>query len=345
VFTVFRVFGCAHANSYNVVFQLTYKLGREEHVDPRVIRAIQPVIELFVFLFGLLFGSFLNVCIYRLPREKSIVWPGSACPACGHPVRWYDNIPVLSWMLLGGRCRDCKARISPRYLLIEITNALLFLACYAEFGYSLATVKFCIFSFLLLGLICTDAETRLLPDSMTLGGLAIGLVFSLLVPVRDIVMALGPYLLKVPHPSWRLFSLGDAALGALVGAGFIYGVGAAYLIVRRVEGMGFGDVKLMAMVGAFLGMKLTLLTIFGGSLLGAVYGLSMIPVVWMKRTRRRMAKHKESTEVARQRAWESAKKVYRFYAMPFGVFLGSVAIFWVFFGQAVFRWYWHRFLW
>jgi leader peptidase (prepilin peptidase) / N-methyltransferase len=312
-------------------------------VDESAIKAAQPVIELFVFLFGLLFGSFLNVCIYRLPRGKSIVWPGSACPACGNPVRWYDNVPVLSWMLLRGRCRDCHTRISSRYLFIEIANALLFLACCAEFGFTLATLKFCTFSFLLLALIFTDAETKLLPDAMTLPGIAVGLVLSLFVPINDVVTRFGPALLKT-QPSWRLLSLADAVLGALIGAGFMYGVGAAYLIIRRVEGMGFGDVKLMAMIGTFLGLKLTMLTIFGGSLLGAIFGLSTIPVVWVKRTRRRMARHKEPAPVARRRAWESAKNVYRFYAMPFGVFLGSMAILWVFFGEAVLRWYWSRFL-
>jgi leader peptidase (prepilin peptidase)/N-methyltransferase len=318
-----------------------YRIGAI--VDESAVKAAQPVIEVFVFLFGLLFGSFLNVCIYRLPRDKSVVWPGSACPGCGHPVRWYDNIPVVSWIVLGGRCRDCKTRISPRYLLIELANAVLFLACYVAFGPTLATLKFCIFSFLLLGLIFTDAETRLLPDAMTLPGLAIGLLFSLFVPINDVVTRFAPRLLNIA-PSWRLLSFADSVLAAVIGAGFMYGVGAAYLIIRRVEGMGFGDVKLMAMIGAFLGLKLTMLTIFGGSLLGAVFGLSTIPVVWIKRTRRRIVRQKEPAAVARQRAWESAKKVYRFYAMPFGVFLGSVAILWVFFGDTVLRWYLSRFL-
>ncbi len=303
-----------------------------------------PLIPAFLFLFGLVFGSFLNVCIYRLPREKSVVRPGSACPACGHAVRWYDNVPVLSWLLLGGKCRDCHSRISPRYLVIEVATGLLFLACYFEFGFTLATLKYCVFSFLLLGLIFTDAETKLLPDAMTLPGFAVGLLFSLFVPVNDLLTRFAPEWLHLTEPNWRWLSLADSLLGAVVGAGFMYGVGAAYLIVRRVEGMGFGDVKLMALIGAFLGLKLTMLTIFGGSLLGAIFGLAMIPLVWVKRTRRRIRKNKEPLAVARRRAWESARTVYRFYAMPFGVFLGSVALLWVFFGNALLRWYWNMFL-
>ncbi len=139
---------------------------------------------------------------------------------------------------------------------------------------------------------------------------------------------------------WRLISLADASLGAAAGASFIYGVGAIYKSARGVEGMGFGDVKLMAMVGAFLGVKLTIFTIFAGSLVGSFCGLGTMLAVWIKRTRRRVNRHRESMGAARRRAWQSARMVYRSYQMPFGVFLGSMAILALFFGNAVLHWYW-----
>jgi leader peptidase (prepilin peptidase) / N-methyltransferase len=294
--------------------------------------------------FGLAFGSFLNVCIYRLPRDRSVVSPGSACPVCTHGIRWYDNVPVLSWLILRGRCRDCKTPISPRYAVVELLTAALFLLCYFRFGLALETLKYCIFSFLLLGLIFTDAETKLLPDALTLPGLAAGLLFSVFVPVDDVIAQFFPGLWQLGENGWRLRSLSDAVLGAIVGASFIYGSGFAYKLARGVEGMGFGDVKLMAMVGAFLGLKLTIFTIFTASVLGALFGLSSIPAVWIKRTRRRMIRGHEPRAIASRRAWNSAKNVYRYYAMPFGVFLGTMALVSVFFGKDIFRWYLSRFL-
>ena len=242
-----------------------------------------------MFLFGLAFGSFLNVCIYRLPLGLSVVTPRSACPNCKRPIAFYDNLPVLSWLFLLGRCRHCKVRISPRYLLIELLTGALFLGCYAYAGLTVATLKYCVFGFLLLGLIFTDAETKLLPDKLTLPGLALGLLFSLLVPVHDMASQFLPGMVNLPFSAdlaARLFSLLDSLLGAAVGASFIYGAGAIYLRWRGAEGMGFGDVKLMAMVGAFLGMKLTIFTIFAGSLVGSMFGLTTMLVVWIKRTHR-----------------------------------------------------------
>ena len=296
-----------------------------------------------IFLLGLAFGSFLNVCIYRLPRHLSVVRPGSACPECQHAIRFYDNVPILSWLLLRGRCRDCKALISPRYLVVELLTGALFLACYAHFGLTLATLKYCVFGFLLLGLIFTDAETHLLPDKMTLPGLGIGLLFSLAVPVNDLASQFLPGLFSLPVSSdisWHLLSLADALLGAAVGASFIYGAGAIYLRARGVEGMGFGDVKLMAMVGAFLGIKLTIFTLFTASIAGSLVGLWTVFVVWIKRTRRRMARHHESARQARRRAWQSAAIALRRHQMPFGVFLGSMAMVAFFFGNRFLRWYW-----
>lgn len=302
---------------------------------------MDPVFASSIFAFGLAFGSFLNVCIYRLPRGLSVVKPRSACPECKAAIAFYDNIPVLSWLVLGGRCRNCRTVITPRYLLIELTNGLLWLACYWYFGWTLWLVKYCVFSFLLLGLIFTDAETKLLPDKLTIPGFVAGLVFSLIVPVDDLASQFLPGIVSLPVSSTlsaRMFSLLDSLLGAAVGAAFIYGVGAIYLRWRGTEGMGFGDVKLMAMVGAFLGVKLTVLTIFTASLTGSLFGITTVLVVWMKRTHRFM-KRLADASAARRRAWDSAQLVYRNYQMPFGVFLGSMALFSFFFGNRLLHWY------
>ena len=311
---------------------------------------MDPVLASAIFVTGLAFGSFLNVCIYRLPLGMSVVTPRSACPNCKQLIASYDNVPVLSWLILGGRCRHCKSRISPRYMIVELLTAALFLACYWIFGSTMSTLKYCTFAFLLLGLIFTDAETRLLPNRLTLPGLALGLMFSLLVPVNDLASQLLAGVVKLPFTamaSMRIFSLFDSLLGAVVGASFIYGAGAIYLRWRGMEGMGFGDVKLMAMVGAFLGMKLTVLTIFTASLAGSLFGLTTMLVVWLKRTHRYM-KRLANAQAARRRGWQSAQMLYRFYQIPFGVFLGSMALFALFFGDQFLRWYngiWYRRLW
>jgi leader peptidase (prepilin peptidase)/N-methyltransferase len=304
---------------------------------------LDPEIAIAAFAVGLVFGSFLNVCIHRLPQHLSVVHPGSACPHCHHPIRVYDNVPVVSWFVLRGRCRDCGARISHRYVIVELLTGCLFLACYAHFGFTLTALKFCVFGFLLLGLIFTDAETHLLPDRMTLPGIALGLVFAWLVPVGDLLSQFLPMLVPVPMSmklSGPLLSFLDSLLGALVGASFIYGAGALYLRARGVEGMGFGDVKLIAMIGAFLGFRLTLLTVFAASIVGSIVGLSTVIAVWLKRTRRRMDRQKEIASVARRRAWASAHIALRRYQMPFGVFLGTMAILAFFFGNQFLHWYW-----
>ncbi len=270
-----------------------------------------------------------------------MVTPRSACPRCQRPIAFYDNLPVLSWLILAGRCRHCKEKISPRYLTIELLTGLLFLACYWYFGLTLSTLKYCVLAFLLLGLIFTDAETKLLPDKLTLPGLALGLVFSQLVPVNDLASQFLPGVMNLPFSgdvSARFLSLLDSLLGAALGASFIYGAGAIYLRWRGAEGMGFGDVKLMAMVGAFLGMKLTVFTIFTASLAGSVCGLTTVFVVWLKRTHRFM-KTLASARAARRRGWRSAQVVYRHYQMPFGVFLGSMALVAFFFGDRFLHWY------
>ena len=270
-----------------------------------------------------------------------MVTPRSACPDCKQPIAMYDNIPVVSWLILRGRCRHCKVPISPRYWMIELLTGLLFLACYWHFGLTPSTIKYCTFSFLLLGLIFTDAETKLLPDKLTLTGLALGISFSMIVPVNDLASQFLPGMVNLPFSgdlTVRLLSLLDSLLGAALGASFIYGAGAIYLRWRGMEGMGFGDVKLMAMVGSFLGIKLTVFTIFAASVAGSLFGLATVLFVWMKRTHRFMRRF-ASAQAARRRAWQSAQMVYRYYQMPFGVFLGSMALFALFFGNQFLRWY------
>jgi leader peptidase (prepilin peptidase)/N-methyltransferase len=302
---------------------------------------LDPVLATAIFVLGLAFGSFLNVCIYRLPLGLSTVTPRSACPHCKQSIAFYDNMPVISWLILRGRCRHCKAPISPRYLLIELLTAALFLFCYWYFGLTLSTLKYCAFGFLILGLIFTDAETKLLPDKLTLTGLALGVIFSLIVPLNDLVSQFLPGVVNLPFSgdiAARIFSLFDSLVGAAVGASFIYGAGAIYLRWRGTEGMGFGDVKLMAMIGAFLGLKLTVFTIFTASVAGSIVGIMTVLVVWLKRTHR-FSKKFATAAAARARAWQSAQLVYRGYQMPFGVFLGSMALFALFFGDRFLRWY------
>jgi leader peptidase (prepilin peptidase) / N-methyltransferase len=305
---------------------------------------VDPYLASASVVLGLVFGSFLNVCIYRLPRDLSVLKPRwSACPQCKQPIAFYDNVPLLSWLLLRGRCRKCKAAISPRYLIVEVITAVLFIACSWYFGMTLAAVKYCVLAFLLLGLIFTDAETKLLPDKMTLTGLGLGIAFSLFVPVNDLASQFLPGVVALPASSdisSRMFSLADSLLGAIVGASFIYGAGAIYLRARGIEGMGFGDVKLMAMIGAFLGVKLTVFTIFTASIAGSLFGVSTILMVWIKRTRRFAQRQSITLREARQRAWHSAQTMYRHYEMPFGVFLGSMAMVAFFFGKQFLAWYW-----
>jgi len=290
------------------------------------------------FLLGLVLGSFLNVCIYRLPRGLSVVHPGSACPKCGAAIRAYDNIPVLSWLLLRGRCRDCRAPISARYLLVELSTALLFVFCFVRFGFTVETLKYSAFCFLLLGLILTDVDCRLLPDALTLPGLALGLLFSLFAPTELFISMLLPARIwrgLPPGVMWRAASLIDSVAGALLGSLLIYGAGFLYFKIKGIEGMGFGDVKLMAMVGSYLGMPLTVFIIGSAALAATIFGVATMLVVWRKRTRRRRSRGHETLAESRRRAWQSAYLVYRNYEIPFGSFLGTMAIVALFYGHPI----------
>jgi len=203
---------------------------------------------------GLAVGSFLNVCIYRLPRGQSIAWPPSRCPSCGHAIRWHHNVPVLGYLALGGRCFDCRARISPVYPVVEAVTAAVFVLHYQQHGWSALFVVRLAFAAAMIALFTIDLEHQILPNLITLPGIAIGLVASLFV-----------------EPGWR-----SAVLGALLGGGLLWLVSEAYFRIRGVEGLGFGDVKMLAMIGAFLGWKLTIVTLFGASLAGAALGLALI---------------------------------------------------------------------
>src|ERR1700722_14323030 len=207
-------------------------------------------------LAGLLIGSFLNVCIFRLPRDLSVVRPRSFCPACEKMIAWYDNVPVLSYALLRGRCRHCGDRISIRYPLVEILTALSFAICVAEFGLTVPALKYCIFSAILITLIFSDLEERILPDEFTLGGtlVGIGLAFFVQLPTELSVLFL-PFSIK---PIWR--SVSEAVIGAGVSSGCIWFVGWVFEKLRHKEGLGLGDVKMIAMIGAFLGLEKALLT-------------------------------------------------------------------------------------
>ncbi len=225
----------------------------------------------YIFLFGLCLGSFLNVCIHRLPKGESVVRPRSRCPRCGQAIAAYDNIPLVSYALLGGRCRRCRARISPVYPLVEALTGAALLVAYWRFGLTAAGLKAALLAAAMIVLFFTDLRDRLLPDRVTLPGMAVGLLFAFWVPVEDGTAALRARGLGSGLPP-LLHSVAEALLGALVGAGILFVLGEVWYRLRKVEAMGFGDVKMMAMVGLFLGVKLTVLTLLAGSLVGSLVG-------------------------------------------------------------------------
>jgi len=269
------------------------------------------VIPLGAFLFGLLIGSFLNVCILRIPADKSIVLPASSCTKCGKPIAAYDNIPVLSWLFLGGKCRNCKTPISAMYPAVELLTGLLFLGCYYVFGPTVDALKWAVFAALLVVLTITDLRERILPDEVNFFGLGAGLLFSFFTKSLDgTALWLSNRWFEFPPPQAAL-SFADAVLGALAGSGLLWIVAEGYFRLRGREGMGLGDVKMMAAVGAFLGLKRTMMTVLVGSLLGSVIGIFLMAVT----------------------------KKGRDYELPFGTFLGAGALLVVFFGTPALHWY------
>ena len=257
------------------------------------------------FLFGLLIGSFLNVCIYRWPRDLSVVRPRSHCPACAQTIAWYDNIPLLSYGLLGARCRHCHAHIPVRYPLVEVATGLAFAYFVLTLGPALPAVKMCVFAAALIALFFCDLEERILPDELTLGGAIAGLGFAAFVPMTDSAVRDLLSLFTSVSLTGRADWLAESALGALIPAAILWGGGWLYEKVRHREGLGFGDVKFMAMVGAFLGLSGALFTLMLGALAGSVLGYAYILI---------------------------ARKDPKTFELPFGTFLAAAALY-----AAVFR--------
>ena len=260
------------------------------------------------FLFGACIGSFLNVCVSRWPRDESVVKPRSRCPHCGHEITWYENIPLVSWLALRAHCSGCKAPISAVYPLLELTVALLWLACVLQFGPSLTALRVAVFGTVLLGIMITDATDYVIPDGFTV----FGFVFALL------AAGVGAFL----GETLPFANLYDSFMGACVGAGAIAIIGWLGELALKKEAMGFGDVTLMAMVGAYLGPGRTLLTIFVGAFLGAVGFLAIVyPIAWIR---------------ARRAAAPFAPPL-----VPFGVFLAPAALIALLWGSQLMHWYAH----
>jgi leader peptidase (prepilin peptidase)/N-methyltransferase len=238
---------------------------------------------------GLCVGSFLNVVIYRLPRRESLMWPGSRCPKCGTALRWYHNVPVISWVILRGRCANCQAPISAQYPVVEVVTALVWLLIVWQTPIGWLLASRLVLGTALVALFMIDLEHQLLPNAITLPGIVVGFLFSLVAP---------------PGPV-------DSLIGIVVGGGVLYGIAAAYYLLRKEEGMGMGDVKMLAMVGAFLGWRAVLLTLVLSSFAGAVIGVAM------------MVSQRGSLR----------------YALPFGTFLALGTLIAMLFGERMIAWY------
>ncbi len=245
---------------------------------------------IFVLPAGLCIGSFLNVIIYRLPLEKSVISPASACPNCGVSIRWYDNIPILGYLILRGKCRHCQSRISLRYPLVELVTGLLALAISLRYGVSWACLFYFIFVAALIAIIFIDFEHQIIPDVITYPGIVVGFISSLVLPN---------------------ITYSDSLIGIILGGGILYLIALGYLMLARREGMGGGDIKLLAMIGAFLGWQALPFTILSSAFLGSVVGI-----------------------VAMHKAGKDTKM-----AIPFGPFLSVGAILYLFWGAKITRWY------
>lgn len=253
------------------------------------------LLNVYIFMLGLCVGSFLNVCIFRIPAGRSIVRPASACPGCATPIRWYDNLPVISYILLRGRCRHCHSVISIRYPLVELLTAFSTLAVWLHFGWSTQTPVYFLLVAALLAITFIDLDHRIIPDCISLPGIPIGFALSFL----------------LPQMSWV-----DSLLGILIGGGSLYAVAWVYHFLTGKEGMGGGDIKLLAMIGAFIGWQGVLFTIMASSLVGTLAGVAVMI-----------------------RMGQGMKM-----AVPFGPFLAIGAILYLFFGPQLIDWYLYRFL-
>jgi leader peptidase (prepilin peptidase)/N-methyltransferase len=285
------------------------------------------LIVIFVFLLGIIIGSFLNVCITRIPEDVSIVSPGSRCPRCLAPIKPYDNVPVFAWLWLRGKCRNCAAPISPMYPLVELATGLLFIACYLEFGLTQTLVKWLFFTCLIIILTVTDLRVRLLPDLVTWPGFALGLLFAAIVPSADdssfLVASLSLHFLHVMPPV-RVLGVIDALIGAAFGSLLLRTLAILYRLIRKREGMGLGDVKMMAMAGAFLGLRNTFLTILFGALLGSIVGLGVVSAMYSSAAVRQLAERASRRNLGSVNSlrWAIASQ----YQLPLGTFLGVAAL-------------------
>lgn len=252
--------------------------------------AIGIEIGALVAVLGAMIGSFLNVCIHRMPRDESVVFPGSHCTACGKGVAWYDNVPILSWFILRGRCRHCGARFSFRYPAVEALTAAVFAGLYAKFGLGAQFFIYALFASGLIVVTFVDLDFRIIPDEISIGGIPVGFALSF----------------ANPDLAWI-----DSLAGIAVGGGFLLALGIAYHAVTGRTGLGGGDIKLLAAIGAFLGWKSVLAVILISSLIGALVGVGA------------MIATRSDTKLA----------------LPFGPFLAGAAVFCVFFGPALIGWY------
>lgn len=276
---------------------------------------------IFAFLFGAAIGSFLNVVIHRVPNEESIVFPNSACPKCGNAIKAFDNIPILSWLILRGKCRKCKEPISIRYPAVELLTSLVFLIVYWRIGFNGFLPVALVFAAVVIALVFIDAEHMILPNVITYPLLILAIIVRLVFPIfvktnyfSD--LAHWPFTQMTGYPLW-VPSIVGAWLGAIVGGGSLWLVGEIWKRLRGVEAMGLGDVKMMFGVGALLGWRLALLTIFVGAFVGALAGISAII---SRRDRNFQAQ------------------------IPFGIFLGLGSIISLLFGDQMIQWYLEKFL-
>lgn len=276
---------------------------------------------IFVFLLGAAIGSFLNVVIHRVPREQSIVLPNSACPNCRTAIRPYDNIPILSWLVLGGKCRNCKEPIAWRYPAVELLTAIVFVITFWQIGLTVFLPVGLIFISAMIALVFIDAEHMILPDLITYPLLIFAVAVRISYPLflagnffSDTTFA--PLSRLAGYPDW-VVSIAGAFLGGLVGGGSLWLVGAIWKVLRGVDAMGFGDVKMMFAVGALLGWRLSLFTIFVGAFAGALIGIAL---------------------VARQKDRDLQMQI------PFGIFLGIGSIIALLFGDRMIAWYLEKFV-
>lgn len=276
---------------------------------------------IFIFAFGAIVGSFLNVVIHRVPNEESVVFPNSACPKCRQPIKPYDNLPVLSWLILGGKCRNCKEKVSVRYPAVEFLTALVFVLVFWQIGFNLFLPIALIFVAAMVALIFIDAEHMILPNVITYPLLVFSLLVRLIFPLfisaeyfTDLNSA--PLTYFQNYPVW-LVSLIGAVFGGLLGGGSLWLIGEIWKRFRGVEAMGLGDVKMMFAVGALLGWKLTFLSIFLGAFSGAVVGIF---VIYSQKEKDFQAK------------------------IPFGIFLGLGSIVALLFGEQMINWYLRTFV-